>query len=267
VLSRFVGAIGSLLLLLAVAAAGPAASNAPTRMRLQYAGYLVDAPVLDVRLDITLDGFPGAYRMSFSSGLVGALGDLIPFHMKASSQGLDDDPMPQPSSYHSQISLYDNVQSVSLAYGTNGSVALNDDPPTEEGQAAVERGLLAGTVDPLSAALAIVERSSEAERCEGQYRIFDGARRYDLSLSPAPSGLTAPRIPAVPGAEPFACDAAVHLVSGFPQYAIDAGMYPTTARFWLSRAVVGSAPALLRLEAESGLGRMRVDLRAILPGS
>jgi len=256
------------LLPLALAAAGPVASSAPTRMHLQYAGYLVDAPVLDVRLDIVLDGSPGAYRMSFSTGLVGALGDLIPFHMKASSQGLDDDPMPQPSSYKSQISIYDNVQSVSLAYGANGSVALDDDPPTEEGQAAVARGLLAGTVDPLSAALAIVERSSEAGRCQGQYRIFDGARRYDLSLSPAPAGLTAPRLPAVPpGTAPFACDAAVRLLSGFPQYAIDAGMYPTTARFWLARDVVGSAPALLRLEAESGLGRMRVDLRAILPGS
>jgi len=42
-------------------------------------------------------------------------------------------------------------------------------------------------------------------------------------------------------------------------------MYPKTARFWLGRGVAGSSPVLLRIEAESGLGKMRVDLRAVLP--
>ena len=174
--------------------------------------------------------------------------------------------MPRPARYHSEISIYESIQTVSLDYEANGHVLLMDNPPTEAGQDAVARGLLAGTVDPLTAALAIVEQVGDEGRCAGRFRIFDGARRYDLALAPAPAGLAVPRIPAAPHAHPNACDAAVSLVAGFPQYAIDSGMYPSTARFWLARDVIGRAPALLRLEAESGLGKMRFDLRAILPG-
>jgi hypothetical protein len=256
----------SLLALGALALAGPAQSGQPSHMRLQYAGYLVDSPVLDARVELSLGGTAGPYRMGFTSTLVGILGDMFQFHMTAASQGRDGGLMPRPSRYHSEISIYDNIQTVSLDYGANGHVALADNPPTEAGQDAVARGLLAGTVDPLTAALAIVERVSAEGRCAGQFRIFDGARRYDLSLAPAPAGLAAPRIPAAPGAHPIACDAAVALVAGFPQYAVDSGMYPSTARFWLARDVIAGAPALLRLEAESGLGKMRFDLRAILPG-
>ena len=261
---KFPRLIPPLLALAMILVAVPAPAGTPTRARLQYAGYLVDAPVLDARLDVAI-GDGGPYRMSMSTGLVGSLAELVPFHMKATSQGHDGVAGPRPASYRSELSVYDNLQIVTLTYDANGSVHLNDQPPTEEGQDAVARGLLAGTVDPLSAALAIMEKVDEAGGCAGRFRIFDGARRYDLALAPPPSGLTPPRLPVAPGAKLFACDAAVELVAGFPKFAIDAGMYPRSARFWLARGVVGPGPALLRMEAESGLGRMRLDLRAILP--
>ena len=248
---------------IAFAATGGAAQPAP--VKLQYTGYLVDSPVLDARVEVARDAEGGPYRMSLSTGLIGALGDMVPFHFKASSLGQDEEVGLQPSSYHSETSIYDNRQSVALSYGPDGSVTLTDDPPTEEGQDAVAQGGLTGTVDPLSAALAIIVKVSGQGSCAGKFRIFDGARRYNLSLSPAPEGLAVPRLPVAPKAKAMACDAAVDLVSGFPQYALNAGMYPTTARFWLARDVVGAAPVLLRLEAESGLGKMHFDLRAVLP--
>jgi hypothetical protein len=256
-------ALAALAALLFVGPAAVAAS--PAKLKLQYAGYLVDAPILDARLEVALGAGGGPYRMTMSTSLVGSLGDLFPFHMKAMSQGHDGAAGPRPASYNSEITVYDDLQTVTLTYGANGSVVLADQPPTEAGQQAVARGLLAGTVDPLSAALAIMEKVSQSGRCVGRFSIFDGARRYDLALAPAPEGLKPPRLPAAPAAEAFACDAAVDLVAGFPQYAIDAGMYPSSARFWIARDVIGPGPTLLRVEAESGLGKMRFDLRAILP--
>jgi hypothetical protein len=251
--------------LAAIAFAVTAGAAQPVPVKLQYTGYLVDSPVLDARVEVARDAEGGPYRMSLSTGLIGALGDMVPFHFKASSLGQDEEVGLQPSSYHSETSIYDNRQSVALSYGPDGSVTLSDDPPTEEGQDAVAQGGLTGTVDPLSAALAIIVKVSGQGSCAGKFRIFDGARRYDLSLSPAPEGLAAPRLPVAPKAKAMACDAAVDLISGFPQFAIDAGMYPTTARFWLAQGIVGAAPVLLRLEAESGLGKMHFDLRAVLP--
>lgn len=247
-----------------LAATPSAVAGPPDLMKLQYAGYLADAQVLDMRVEIGL-GDDGPYRMTLSGSLVGALGNLFQFRMKAASQGLDGARGPRPRSYRSEISIQDSLQTVSLSYRPDGSVLLKDEPPTQEGRAAVAGGLLAGTMDPLSAALAIVEKVSRTGSCAGRYRIFDGVRRYDLALGPAPAGLAPPRLPAAPDAQAVACDAAITLRSGFPRYAVEAGMYPSSARFWLARDVIGTAPALLRVEAESGLGRLRLDLRAILP--
>jgi hypothetical protein len=257
--------IPALFGLAVIAFAAAAGAEQPASLKLQYTGYLVDSPVLDARIEVARPPEGGPYRMSLSTGLIGALGDMVPFHFKASSLGRDEEVGLQPSSYRSETSIYDNRQSVALSYGPDGNVTLTDDPPTEEGQEAVAQGGLAGTIDPLTAALAIVVKVSERGSCTGKFRIFDGARRYALSLSPGPEGVATPRLPVAPKAKAMACDAAVDLVSGFPQYAINAGMYPTTARFWLARGIAGSAPVLLRLEAESGLGQMHVDLRAVLP--
>jgi hypothetical protein len=245
-----------------VALGGAAEGTAP--VKLQYAGYLVDSPVLDARIEVA-GATRGPYRMSFSTGLVGSLGNFVPFHMKASSEGSNGEAGPRPASYHSETSIYDNSQSVLLRYSPNGGVTLTDDPPTEQGQEAVARGLLAGTVDPLSAVLGIIATVGETRRCEGKFHIFDGVRRYDVSISPAPEGVGTPRLPAAPHVKAMACDAAVHLLAGFPQAMVDAGMYPTSARFWLASGVVGPDPVLLRVEAESGLGKLRFDLRAVLP--
>src|SRR6185312_11882761 len=171
--------IPALFGLAAIAVAAPAVTAQPAPIKLQYTGYLVDSPVLDARVEVARDAEGGPYRMSLSTGLIGALGDIVPFHFKASSLGQDEEVGLQPSSYHSETSIYDNRQSVALSYGPGGSVTLTDDPPSEQGS------------------------------CAGKFRIFDGARRYDLSLSQAPDGLAAPRLPVAPKAKAMACDAAV----------------------------------------------------------
>src|SRR5215475_13751301 len=150
-------AIAGVLGLTAAVFAGAAAEAA--QVKLQYTGYLVDSPVLDARIEAAVDGGGGLYRMRFSTGLVGTLGNMIPFHLSASSQGRDGEAGLHPASYRSDTSIYDNRQSVVLSYGAGGSVTLTDDPPTEQGQQAVARGLLVGTIDPLSAALAIIVRA------------------------------------------------------------------------------------------------------------
>jgi hypothetical protein len=247
--------------------AGPATSRAPARVRLDYAGFLVDAEVLYAQVDVSLGDGIGPYRMNLSSGLVGTLGQLYPFHLLASSQGRVAGLGPLPLRYSSEFTLFETRQTMTLTYGAHGAVRLSDDPPTEEGQVAKARGLLAGTIDPLSAALAVAHEVARVGRCEGTLHVFDGARRYDLSLHPAPDGLPVPRLAVPVEGTPIACDATLTLISGFPQDAVESGMYPKTARFWLAPNVAGPLPALLRLEADSGLGHIHLDLRDVLPQS
>jgi hypothetical protein len=260
-------ALSALAALSVVLMAWPAGSGLPTRLRLDYVGYLTGTQVLTARLDVQLAGRPGSYQLNMASGLIGTLGQLVPFQMSASSQGHDGASGPRPGRYRSEITIYEDRQIVTLTYGANGVVELRDQPRTDEGRRAIARGLLGGTVDPLTAALAITDNVGRTGRCGGVVRIFDGARRYDLTLAPAPAGIRLPQLPVAGTAIPIACDARISLVSGFPQSALDAGMYPTTARFWLAQGVAGPRPTLLRIEAESGLGQLRLDLQAVFPGS
>ena len=254
-------------LLLAALFCGPAISRTPARVRLDYAGFLVDAEVLYARVDVSLADGAGPYRLNLSTGLVGTLGQLYPFHLLASSQGRVAEPEPLPLRYSSEFTLFETRQTMTLTYGAHGVVRLADDPPTEEGQIAKARGLLAGTIDPLSAALAVAQEVARTGRCQGELHVFDGARRYDLSLYPAPDGLPIPRLGVQVQATPIACDAALTLISGFPEDPVNSGMYPKTARFWLAPNLAGPLPALLRLEADSGLGHIHLDLRDVLPQS
>ena len=58
---------------------------------------------------------------------------------------------------------------------------------------------------------------------------------------------------------PRGCDAALTLISGFPQSAVEAGVYPKTARFWFTTELNSSWPVLLRIDADSGLGHLHMD--------
>ena len=86
------------------------------------------SPVLRRPGEVARDAEGGPYRMSLSTGLVGALGDMSRSISKASSLGQDEEVGLQLSSYHSETSIYDNQQSVALSYGPDGSVTLTDDP-------------------------------------------------------------------------------------------------------------------------------------------
>ncbi|HSS02340.1 MAG TPA: hypothetical protein VLM79_35015 [Kofleriaceae bacterium] len=59
--------------------------------------------------------------------------------------------------------------------------------------------------------------------------------------------------------QPNGCDAALALISGFPQSAVDSGMYPKTARFWFTSELNAPWPVLLRIDADSGLGHIRME--------
>jgi hypothetical protein len=250
--------------LAALSPSPPRRAPAAAPVKLQYTGYLVDSPVLDARVEVARDAEGGPYRMNLSTGLIGALGDMVPFHFKASSLGQDEEVGLQPSSYHSETSIYDNRQSISLSYGPDGSVTLTDDPPTEAGQDAVAQGGLTGTVDPLSAALAIIVKVS------GQ-----GAAPASSGSSTGP-GATICRCRRLPRVSPprdcrwpqgqgdgLRCSRGSHL--GLPPIRHQCRHVSHHGTLLAGPGIVGAAPVLLRLEAESGLGKMHFDLRAVLP--
>jgi hypothetical protein len=227
--------------------------------RLLYAGFLEEAQVLTLNFDISAPG-NASYSVAVAGDLIGMLAGMYPFHMQLSSEGRLNGPAAFPNRFRSDIAASDGSRQVTLTYGAGGIVQMMDQPPTEEGQAARARGLLNGTIDPLSAVAFIARGLAAGSGCSGRLPVFDGVRRFDLTLSPVPASAPLPRLTRVTlNSPPRGCDAALTLISGFPQSAVNSGMYPRTARFWFTAELNPTWPVLLRIDAESGLGHIRME--------
>ncbi len=231
--------------------------------RFRYAGFLQDAQVMTVQLDMAAVD-KASYQVAMGGDLIGMLASMYPFHMQLTSHGRVNGGASLPSQYRSDIATAEQRSTVTLTYSAGGNIQMVDQPTTQEGQAAFARGLVRGTMDPLSAVAMIARELESGHACSGRMQVFDGARRFDLTLSPLPGSAAPPRnLPVALKAPPRGCDAALTLISGFPQSAIDAGMYPKTARFWFTSEMNSPWPVLLRIDADSGLGHLHMDFVSV----
>jgi hypothetical protein len=258
---RRVFALVSALALLGFSPGGPAAQAQQARYR--YAGFLQDAQVLTLQFEMA-SADKASYQVNMGGDLIGMLASMYPFHMQLTSQGRVMGQASQPSHYRSDISTADQRSIVTLTYSAGGNIQMVDQPATQEGQEAFARGLVRGTMDPLSAVATIARKIETGQDCSGRMQVFDGARRFDLTLAPIPASASPPRdLPVALKSSPKGCDAVLTLLSGFSQSAIDSGVYPKTARFWFTSDMNSAWPVLLRIDADSGLGHMHMDFVSI----
>jgi hypothetical protein len=231
--------------------------------RYSYAGFLQDAQVLTLQLDMAAAD-RASYQVNMGGDLMGMLASMYPFHMQLTSQGRVNGQTSLPSHYRSDISTADERRIVTLTYSAGGNIQMVGQPATQEGQEAFARGLVRGTMDPLSAVAMIARQIKGGRDCGGRMQVFDGARRFDLTLTPVPASAPRPgNLPVALRSPPSGCDAALTLLSGFPQSAVDSGMYPRSARFWFTSDMNSPWPVLLRVDADSGLGHLHMDFVSV----
>ncbi|MFO1058044.1 MAG: DUF3108 domain-containing protein [Dongiaceae bacterium] len=262
-------AAASLLLLAAVALPpgerAASAAAAPRVLRLAYLGYLDEARVARLEIDLDLSGagperVGERYRLSLAGGLIGPLGKLFPFHLTAGAHGSAGHGGVRPERFDAATELWDDRRAVALTYRPNGSVALVSDPPTVEGSRAIAGGLADRTLDPMSGALALLDRAAREGGCGGRVRVFDGIRRYDLEASTVGRSSVNRRGEAIYSGPAEECRLGLKPLQGFPEQAIRQGLYPTAARLWLAPVVSGLPALPVRMMGSSTLGQLRLDL-------
>ena len=252
-----------LVIAAAAVAAAPAAAADSTLVRLGYAGFLGPAQVIDASIGLEMPPGTlksGGYRMALDVTMSGALASAVPFAMTAESIGQAGDTGVKPSRFHSLIRIYEKTQATSLVYGGDGAVEISADPPTVEAREARERGLAAGTLDPLSAVVALVDQVVRTGECRGRVPVFDGARRYDLEASPAGTARVEKIGFSIYEGPATECAVTPILIDGFRQRDVDAGFYPKSASVWIAPVIAGEPPVPVRVLARSALGTMRLDL-------
>ncbi|MGJ0621064.1 MAG: DUF3108 domain-containing protein [Methylocystis sp.] len=246
-------------------AAAPAAGQAEEQdyLRLGYAGFL--GPVQVVAASVGLDLAPGMaaqgpYSMALDVTMTGPLEKLVPFHMTANSRGRTVGGGVLPAAYDSMTRIYDDGRAVRLTYADDGAVAIDADPPTVEARQAREKGLGQGTLDPLSAVVALVNQVIRNGACAGRVAVFDGTRRFDLEASPAGTSEVTKIGASLYQGPATECAIEPVFIGGFRQADVDAGIYPRQATMWIAPVVAGAPPVPVRVTGASALGNLRLDL-------
>lgn len=255
--------LAAALAILAAVGPSPALAERPGALELGYLAYLGEIEVarVDVVLELApLAARPGPYRMAADVALVGAMGRLFPFRIKAQAEGTADAAGVRPARYRSTISLWETHQAVALTYRPGGAVEVASDPPTVEAREARENGFVDHTMDPLSAAVAVIHGVVKSGACRGTMPVFDGARRYDLLFSPVGGAEIVPSDTAYYAGPATECAVGARLLGGFGEFGQGTGLYPATTRLWLAAVVPGAPAVPVRILAENVLGSLRLDL-------
>lgn len=250
--------------LAAMLGAAPGAGAAgQDHIRLGYAGFLGPVQVVSATVGLELAPGPvadGPYAMALDVRMTGPLEKLVPFTMRADSRGTAGAGGVKPAVFNSSTRIYEDGRAMRLTYGADGAVEISADPPTVEARQAREQGLAQGTLDPLSAIVALVDQAIRTGACSGRVPVFDGTRRFDLVASPAGTSRVTKIGASLYEGQATECTVEPELIGGFRQVDVDAGVYPEKATMWIASVVAGAPPVPVRVIGSSALGNLRLDL-------
>jgi hypothetical protein len=244
----------------------PIAEAAAKPVTLTYLAYLAGFPVLSMTaqtdLPVGADGKSddGIYGLQADIVTQGSLATLYPYRMTVSANGRLAGGQAKPTQFHSEGQIMSKTESVTLTYGTSGKVDIKAVPLTRQAQEAAAQGTADGTIDPASMILAVIASYAQKQSCTGRYKLFDGTRRYDLSVTEVGDGNVRMYKRSYYQGPAVECQAVPQLIQGFAQLAVESKLYPQSANIWLAPAVKGMPAVPVRIETQNALGKMVFDL-------
>jgi hypothetical protein len=191
------------------------ASTART-VALSYDVYLGGLNIFAFDVDMTLR--PGGYRVDAAGGTRGMVGWLYAWTTKLSAEGLDRDGRIEPRRYVAESDWQGNRRTVHLGFVDGGRYHLQRDPPPEPDpdiDSRLPASLPGGTVDPLSLGIAAARALQQTGRCDQSLPVFDGQRRYDLTVKHVGEAVLPPNGYSIYHGPAVRCSFSVKRISGF----------------------------------------------------
>lgn len=203
--------------LVGLSSAAVAAETSPARMvDLTYDVYLGGLHIFTFDVDMTLQA--DRYRVAAEGGTQGMIGWLYEWQTKLAAEGLDRNGRIEPQRYDVDSNWQGNQRTVQLGFAEGGRYDLRQTPPPEPDpdiEGALPDSLPQGIVDPLSLALAASRALAESGRCDQTVPVFDGRRRYDLTLKHIDEATLPPSEYSVYEGPAVRCSFSMKRISGF----------------------------------------------------
>lgn len=211
-----------------------------------------------IQLEAALDR--AGYDLSLALRTDGTLAWFLDWTMSSVARGRPGAAGLAPARFRTESQWRGRERWVEVRYdGAGAPEVAMDPPPDEEERDVVPEAQRAGTIDPISAALALIYAVAWDDGCELSLAVFDGRRRYN-----ARSRDDGEREIAIGSLSPYggtarACAVTLDPVNGFRR---NAEHKPRREDFTVFlRQVVPEAPPLpVRVEAETRFGGIRIHL-------
>lgn len=176
--------LATLWLALGLSAIRAEAAPVKTSHTYDYKVYAGGINALDAQIKLTQD--KDSFDMRAKAKTAGFLGALAPWSGNYVTTGFMKSGTPKPLSHVATSTWRDEVETKTYNYNRDGSFKNLTiiDEGVDESPKSVDSALTKGTVDLLTATLAVMQKSTNAQKCEGSSDIFDGKRRFTLNFKP-----------------------------------------------------------------------------------
>lgn len=237
------------------------------------------AQVADLTYDVYLGGLhiftfdvnmalrPDRYRVTAEGGTRGLIGWLYAWQTRLAAEGIARDGELEPLRYVADSDWQGSRRTVDLAFAGGGRYELRQEPPPEpdpdiEGE--LPETLPDGTFDPLSLVLAASRGLQETGRCDQTVPVFDGRRRFDLTLRHVDEATLPPSDYTIYQGPAVRCSFSVERISGFRKswrsngrWNADAAPAPT---IWVAPIRPDLPPVPVRYDGAIALGNIVIHL-------
>ncbi|MCC6469136.1 MAG: DUF3108 domain-containing protein [Alphaproteobacteria bacterium] len=246
--------------LCAIAAAWPslALADDPTVLRLRYDAYIGGIRVLSIATEARYDA--QAYSLEVAARTVGIVGWVGDWKGDSLTRGGVMGRALRPALHRADSTWRGAPRLVELSYGADGTVRTRVEPPPEQdNREKVPEAETKGTIDTLTAIVALVRRFGSDGQCAGDWKLFDGRRRFDVMVYDAGEAALEPSNYSAYAGPARKCRVTTRRVAGYWKGQADTA--EQTGYVWMAPLGEGRAPVPVRAEAEIGLGTLVLNLR------
>jgi len=201
---------------------------------------------------------PGAedYRIAAEATTEGFLGWFSSWKGVTESHGRIVGGQAVPQRHENRSNSDDGEKMVVLTYDAGGDIAdsLVEPPLDLEERHPLPANAGEGTLDPLSVMAGLSRLLQDGGRCEGSFAVFDGRKRYDLTVTDAGARMLEPSDYSIFTGEARGCRLDYKMLGG---HRIERSKYTETARkriIWVASPSEGAPRIPVRLEIETAYG-------------
>jgi hypothetical protein len=256
----------SLLAVATTVLAGAPARAEPERfdITLEYEAYFGGFHIASARTQI--ERAPDGYDVAARARARGMLDWYSGWRGTAESEGrLFEDGTVAPVQHRNEGVWDGGVRKRTLDFQDDGTVdveLIEEDDDDDDAVTEVPPDSIPGSVDPISAIMSLAELMRTGGTCDGTIPVYDGKRRYDLTVRKDGTRRFQPNDYTIFAGEAIACRVDFERIGGFR---VERSKYSRTARdriVWVGKPFENAPPIPVRVDVGTNYGDLIIHLTA-----